>query len=118
MFCLRKRTLKIIVDCEKPKYVKGTHECSSLEEVYNFLTNIKGFAKPTVGAWLLCIAKDGLISGVHTARLEIKIHSDFHDYQLAQKIAKETGLIYGLDKTDEKLETALAFAKTFDKRVR
>ena len=110
--------MKITVECEKPKYAKGTYQYSSLEEVYNFLTSIKGFAKPTVGAWLLCIAKDGVIHGVYTARLAIIVNSDFHDYKLAQKIAEETGLIYGFGKTDKKLETALAFAKVFDEEVR
>lgn len=109
--------MKIKVECNKPKYVKGTHEYTKLEEVFNFLNRIRGFAKPTIGAWLLCIAKDGAIDGVHTARIGIAIHSDFSDYELAQKIAHKVGLIYGFDRTSTKLDVALAFAKAFDKEV-
>jgi len=109
--------LKIKVECDKPKYAKGTYEYHKLEEVFGFLNGIKGFAKPTIGAWLLCVAKDGAIEGVHTARIGIAIHSDSFDYQLAQKIAHKVGLIYGFDRTSTKLDVALAFAKAFDKEI-
>ena len=108
------RILKIKVECDKPKYVKGIYEYTNLEQVFNFLNDIRGFSKPTIGAWLLNIAKDGSIHGVYTARIGIKIHSDFHDYELAQKTAKNTGLLYSWDKVSSKLETALAFARAFD----
>lgn len=111
------RTLKIRVECDKPKYAKGIYEYTKLEEVFNFLNGIKGFCRANVGSWLLCIAKDGSIDGVYTARIGIKMHSDFHDYELAQIIAKNTGLIYGFDRVSPKLELALAFAKAFDKEA-
>jgi hypothetical protein len=68
----------------------------------------------TNGAWLLCISKDGSIEGVNTARLNLKISADYHNYALAQKTAKKVGLIYSCDKTSQKPEVALVFATAFD----
>jgi hypothetical protein len=107
--------LKIKVECDKPKYAKGVYEYSSLEELFTFLNNIRGFAKSNLGSWLLCVAKDGAIHGVYTARIGIKVKSNFHDYELAQKIARKTGLVGAWDKVSPNPEIALAFAKAFDK---
>lgn len=109
--------LRIIVNCDKPKYAKGKYEFEKLEDVYKFLVKIKGFAKPTIGSWLLTIAKDGCINRVSTARLSIEIKSDFHDYQLAQKIARGTKLVGAFDRVSPKLDVALSFAKAFDKEA-
>jgi DNA-directed RNA polymerase specialized sigma24 family protein len=109
--------LRIMVECESPKYAKGKYEFEKLEEVFKFLVKIKGFAKSTVGSWLLTIAKDGCINGTRTARSSLKIKSDFHDYELAQKVAEETGLIRGFGRVSPKLDIALAFAKAFDKEA-
>ena len=106
--------MKIKVECDKPKYAKGIYEYTKLEDVFLFLNRIKGFCRADIGSWLLCIAKDGSIEGVYTARIGLKMHSDFCDYELAQKIAKNTGLIYSFDRVSPKLDTALAFAKAFD----
>jgi hypothetical protein len=106
-----------MIECDKPKYVKGKYEFEKLKEVFRFLAKIRGFAKGTIGSWLLDIAQDGSIDGVSTARLSIKIKSDFHDYELAQKIAGETGLVGAFDKRSSKLDVALIFAKAFDKEA-
>jgi hypothetical protein len=109
--------LKIKVECSSPKYVKGNYEYQRFEEVYNLLVRIKGFPKGYVGQWLLNLAKDGSIDGVYTARYGLKIKSDFHDYTLAQKVAKESGLLKSFDKVSPRLDIALAFAKSFDKEA-
>jgi hypothetical protein len=109
--------LRITVECEKPKYVKGKYEFEKLEDVCKFLVKIKGFAKGTIGSWLLILAKDGYISRTHTARSEIEMKSDFHDYELAQKVARETGLVRAFDRRSPKLDIAFAFAKAFDKEA-
>jgi hypothetical protein len=107
--------LRIKIECSSPKYVKGNYEYRKLEEVFNFLVKIKGFPKGYVGHWLLNVAKDGVIHGVYTARYGLKIESDFHDYALAQKVAKESELLHSFDKVSPKLDVALAFARSFDK---
>lgn len=109
--------MKITVECESPKYAKGKFEFETLEDVYKFLVKIKGFTKVKVGTWLLILAKDGYISKTHTARWVIGMESNFHDYQLAQKVARETGLVRAFDKISPKLDLALAFAKAFDKEA-
>jgi len=109
--------LKIEVECLSPRYVKGNYGYRKLEEVFNLLVRIKGFPKGYIGHWLLTLAKDGSIDGVYTARYGIKMKSDFHNYTLAQKVAKESGLLQSFDKTSPKLEIALAFARSFDKEA-
>jgi hypothetical protein len=76
------------VECASPKYVKGNYGFAKLEDVFNVLLRIKGFPRGYIGHWLLNIAKDGRIDGVYTARYGLKIESDFHNYALAQKIAR------------------------------
>ena len=110
--------MKITVECEKPKYAKGNYNYTKLEDVYHFLVGIKGFPKGKIGHWLLGVAKDGSISRVHTARFTIDIKSDFHDYQLAQRIAQKTGLIRAFDRESPNVGVALSFAKAFDKEAR
>ena len=109
--------MRISVKCKSPKYVKGNYDYAKLEDVFNFLLRIKGFPKGYVGHWLLNIAKDGRIDGVYTARYGLSIESDFHNYALAQKIAKESGLLLSFDSVSSKLDTALAFAQSFDKEA-
>ena len=116
-FILAGNLLKITVECASPKYVKGNYGFAKLKDVFNFLVRIKGFPRGYIGHWLLNIAKDGRIDGVYTARYGLKIESDFHNYALAQKIAKETGLIQSFDKVSSKPEIAMAFAKAFDREV-
>ena len=109
--------LKIKVECSSPRYVKGNYEYRNLEEVFNLLVKIKGFPRGNIGHWLLNLAKDGCIDGVYTARYGLKMKSDFHNYTLAQKAAKESGLLQSFDKVSPKLEIALAFARSFDKEA-
>lgn len=109
--------MKIIIKCASPKYVKGNYVLSKLEEVFDFLTGIKGFPKGYIGSWLLNIAKDGHIYGVYTARYGLEIESDFHNYALAQKIAKETRLVQAFDRVSSKPDVAMAFARAFDKEA-
>jgi hypothetical protein len=106
------------VECKSPKYAKGNYDYTKLEDVYNFLVGIKGFPKGDIGNWLLKIAKDGRIDGVYIARYAFEVKSDFHNYALAQKIAKETGLTRAFYRVSPKLEKALAFAKAFDKEAK
>ena len=110
--------MKIIIECKSPKYVKGTYNYTKLEDVFHFLVRVKGFPRGKIGYWLLDVAKDGIIHGVYTARYGLKIESDFHDYELAQKIANESGLMQPLGKVSEKIEIALSFAKSFDEEIR
>jgi hypothetical protein len=109
--------LKITIECEKPKYVKDTYHYQGLEDVYKFLLSIRGFPKGLIGHWLLNIAKEGFITPVRTARYDIGIDSDFHNYAFAEKMAKEVGLVYSFDIVSPKLEKALAFAQAFDEEV-
>jgi hypothetical protein len=114
---LRVLSLKITVECEKPRYAKGKYEFEKLQDVFEFLDKIRGFAKGTIGSWLLLLAKDGYISYAHTARWVIGMKSDFHDYQLAQKVARETGLVKAFDKRSSDVGVALRFAKAFDEEA-
>jgi hypothetical protein len=102
------------VECKSPKYVEGNYNYTKLEDVYNFLVRIKGFPRGKIGHWLLVVAKDGIIEGVYTARYGLRIVSDFHNYQLAQRIAEETRLIQAFDKVSPKMDVALSFARSFD----
>jgi hypothetical protein len=110
--------LKITVDCKSPKYAKGSYNYTKLEDVYSFLVRIKGFPRGKIGHWLWVVAKDGIIHGVYTARYGLKIESDFHDYQLAEKIAEETKLLQAFDRVSPRLDVALSFARSFDKATK
>ena len=110
--------MKIVVECKSPKYVKGNYNYTKLEDLFHFLVRIKGFPRGKIGHWLLNVAKDGVIHGVYTARYGLKIESDFHGYELAQRIARETELIQPFDKVSPKLDVALSFAKSFDEEAR
>jgi hypothetical protein len=110
--------LKITVECRSPKYAKGNYNYAKLEDVYSFLVGIKGFPRGKIGHWLLNVAKDGIIHGVYTARYGLKIESDFHDYQLAEKIAEETGLMQSFDRVSPRMDIALSFARSFDKATK
>jgi len=116
-FPFGREILKITVECASPKYVKGNYDFARLEDVFNFLVRIKGFSRGNIGRWLLNIAKDGRIAGAYTARYGLKIESDFHNYALAQKIAKETELVQSFNKVSSKPEIAMAFAKAFDREA-
>jgi len=104
--------LKIKVNCIAPKYVRGDYEFHTFEELYNFLFRIKGLAKKYLSTWLYAVAKDGSIS-MHSARCVIEIKSDFHDYDLANKVAQKVGRF----KDPENRNLALIFAKTLDKEI-
>jgi hypothetical protein len=110
--------LNISIECKSPKYAKGTYNYTKLEDVFNFLVSIRGFPRGKIGHWLLNVAKDGIIHGVYTARYGLKIESDFHDYELAQKIAEETGLTQPFDRVSPNMDVALSFAESFDRKVR
>lgn len=97
--------------------MKGNYEYQNLEEVFNLLVRIKGFPRGNVGHWLFNLTKDGSIHGVYTARYGLKIESDFHDYTLTQKVAKDSGLLRSFDKVSPRLDIALAFAQSFDKEA-
>lgn len=102
------------MECERPRYAKGSYDYTKLEDIYHFLVRIKGFPRGKIGHWLWCVAKDGIITGVYTARYGLRIESDFHDYQLAEKIADKTGLMRSFGSVSPRLDVALSFARSFD----
>jgi len=110
--------LKIMAKCSAPRYAKGEYEFRSFEKVFDWLVKIRGFPKGGVGRFLFALAKDGHIDGVYTAHYSFEMESDFHDYFLAQEVARKTGLLYSFDRLSPKLDIALAFAKTLDKEVK
>ena len=109
--------MKVRISCKRPRYAVGEFTLSSLEEVYDWLAKIKGFASGGIGPWLLGLAKDGYLGRSISAREDIEIQSDTHDYLLAQDVAKETGLLGALDRVSGDRPVALEFARETDRRL-
>ena len=101
--------------CTKPRYARGDFRFSKFEELYWWLIQIKGLAKGTPGRWLYALAKSGR-SGGSSARQEIKIQSDWHDYYLARDAAKKTDLLKTRwdDVYNTSNDAALSFARRLD----
>jgi hypothetical protein len=111
------RFLRVVVKCESPEYVKGNYEYTGLEGLFNFLLRIKRFPRGLIRYWLWNVAKEGFIGRVSCAMYDLEINADFHDYQLAKKIAEETRLLGAFDKVSENLDVALRFARAFDREA-
>ena len=80
------------------------------------MEGIKGFSKDGFGSSLHGLAKDGHLMSL-TGRDDYEITSDFHDYQLAKECGVATKLLKGFYKVGKSKETALVFAREFDRRV-
>ena len=112
--------MNIKVRCRAPKYVAGEHCFSSLEELYYWLSSIRGLPKHGVSTIIYFVAKEGFDNSKYR-RLDAEITADFHNYSLAEKLAKNAGLLmkkglaYELKPNREK---ALAFAKALDSAIK
>ena len=101
--------------CTKPKYASGNYQFSKFEDLYWWLITIKGLAKGTPGRWLYHLAKNGR-SGTSSARADIAIQSDWHDYFLARDAAKKTTLLktHWDDVYNASNDAALSFVRHLD----
>lgn len=109
--------MKVVINCMAPKYARGKFEFGTLEEVYHWLSNIKGLSKGSPSRWLFALAKDGSDGG-STARYFFQAESSFHDYSLAREVAFATGLLKGGERYSSDRDVALTFAREWDKQVR
>lgn len=108
--------MKVKIKCTSPKYASGELQFSRFEDVWHWLCGIKGLGKGAVGRWLYALAKDGFVS-VGSARYNIEMKSDFHDYFLAQELGFKVGLLKTRrlgDSFSRERAVALAFAKEVD----
>lgn len=106
-----------------PKYAEDKNEFLGFEELYNWLIKIKGLLRGNVSSYLFKLAKDGYVGRVVNARLDMEIESDFHDYFLAQEIARKVGLLrhkkgFLEEIISPHLNLALKFAKAFDEEMK
>ena len=106
--------MNIKVKCQQPKYVAGEYIFSSLEELYHWLSLIKGLPRHGAGRIIYMVAKEGSWHQIY-GRLDAEIKSDYHDYFLTGKIVKEIGFTGRKAFADK--EKVLAFCKAFDKYV-
>jgi hypothetical protein len=112
--------MKIEVGCLCPKYAIGEYELHSLEELFQWLTKIKGVPK----SYIYGILYDMAIGELRKLRERdiIYFKSDIGEQLLAQEVAAEVERMhpeYKTRKKDDKarLEEALAFARNFDKAI-
>ena len=82
--------MRIKVKCLAPKYAEGEHEFRGFEDLFKRLVKIRGFSRAGIGNYLYHLAKDGHVARSVTARYDIEIESDFHDYFLAQEVAPKS----------------------------
>jgi len=108
--------MNIRIKCIRPKYASGEFEFTKFEEVFYWLSNIKGLSKGALGPWLYGLAKRGWINS-STGWHCIEVNSDFHDYFLAREVGSDTGLLKTYWKVSPSRQTALAFVQEFDRRV-
>ena len=106
--------MNIKVKCQQPKYVAGEYIFSSLEELYRWLSLIKGLPRYGAGRIIYMVAKEGSWRSIY-GRLDAEIKSDYHDYFLIEKIVEEIGFRGRKAFADK--EKVLAFCKAFDKYV-
>lgn len=110
-------TSSIKVRCLAPKYAKGEYQFSKFQDLFRWLSQIKGLPKGSIGAFLYGLAKDGFLN-LYYRRYAFEIVSDFYDYFLARDVAFRVGLLkakWGSDRFSKELELASKFAEELDK---
>lgn len=103
----------ITVKIRNPKYVRRNYEFDSLEKLYNMLALIRSVGKHNLSSYIFVLAKDGRLN-LSKYGFSIDAKLDCPDYTLANKLAKDVGLIVGWERFKPDKEKTLAFAKAFD----
>ena len=106
------------VKCDKPRYSVGEWRFGTYVEVFEWLETVRCLSKAAPSHWLYALVKSGHLS-MSNANYQIKIISEFKDYDLARDVAFDTGLLKGGpgDIYNPSREAALAFAREMDRRA-
>jgi len=105
--------MKVVVKMEAPKYVRGSYTFDSLGKLYDFLALIKGLGESNIGPFIFTLAKDGVLN-LSKYGFSINAKLDCADYVLANKLAKEIGLVNGFGRFKPAKAKILTFVKAFD----
>lgn len=102
----------------KCTWAKGDSSFNKFEDVFRWLSNLKGLGKGSLGSVLYQLAKQG--SYESCMRSNFKVESTFADYFVVERIAAETKLRksrVGGYVTSRNRDIALAFAKELDSYI-
>jgi len=103
----------IVVKMRSPKYMRDTYRFASLQELYDMFVLIRSVGESNIGSYLFALAKDGNLN-VSKYGFSIDARLDCPDYTLANKLARDVGLIVGIGRFTREKAKVKAFVKAFD----
>lgn len=103
----------INVRIDAPRYVQGMYKFKTLEQFYDLLVLIKSVGNRNLSSYIFVLAKDGTLN-LSKYGFSIDARLDCSDYALANKLARDVGLIDTRKSFKPSKEKILAFAKAFD----
>ncbi len=105
--------MTIEVECERPKYAKGRRRFNRFEDLFVWLTNIRGLSMAYPSYCLFWLAKDGSYSS-YTARHGFEMKTDAASYELARDVARRVGLLKTRERVNRDRHAARLFAREMD----